>query len=295
MAQNILLRIPLSLLVLVLVVLHTGTCLGGLPQRIVSLGPMHTKNIYLLGAADRLVANTEYCRFPEAALRKEKIGTVMQVDIEHILALSPDLVLATGLTQPGQIEGLRRAGLRVVQFAEPRSFAEICKQFRDLGRLLGLEWKVGQILGQVDEDLREMQARLAGLPRPGVLLQIGANPLFAATSSSFTNDYILLAGGANIAAGEPSGRYDPEKVMAKDPEVILIAMMGSQSTVGRTEREKWRKLTTLRAVRQGGVHLVDSDLICSPTPVSFVKALVVLSRLIHPGLTREKLLTARGQ
>ncbi|MCI5128976.1 MAG: ABC transporter substrate-binding protein, partial [Candidatus Electrothrix sp. AUS3] len=63
-------------------------------QRIVSLGPINTENIYLLGAEDRLVGNTNYCVRPEAAKSKEKIGSVMQISIEKILSLRPDLILA---------------------------------------------------------------------------------------------------------------------------------------------------------------------------------------------------------
>ncbi|MCI5220091.1 MAG: ABC transporter substrate-binding protein, partial [Candidatus Electrothrix sp. LOE2] len=86
------------------------------PQRIVSLGPINTENVYLLGAEDRLVADTNYCVRPEAARSKEKIGSVMQVSIEKILSLRPDLNLATGLTQPQQLKKLRELGLRVEQF-----------------------------------------------------------------------------------------------------------------------------------------------------------------------------------
>ncbi|MCI5140979.1 MAG: hypothetical protein D3909_04480 [Candidatus Electrothrix sp. ATG1] len=63
------------------------------PQRIISLGPINTENIYLLGAEDRLVGNTNYCVRPEAARNKEKIGSVMQFSIEKILSLQPDLIL----------------------------------------------------------------------------------------------------------------------------------------------------------------------------------------------------------
>jgi len=218
---------PLLACGILLTSVQSGLCAEVLPQRIVSLGPMNTKNIYLLGAENRLVANTVYCRSPEAARRKEKIGTVLQIDIEHIFSLRPDLVLATGLTQPQQINGLRRLGLRVVQFKEPKSFQDISSQFLTLGRLLGLEKKTQAILSEVTGQLQAIRSSIAGLPPQKVLLQIGANPLFAATSTSFTHDYISLAGDVNIAAAEQSGRYNPEKVVAQNPDVIIIAIMNA--------------------------------------------------------------------
>jgi len=115
-----------------------GGALGaGFPQRIVSLGPLNTENIYLLGAGDRLVGNTSYCVRPEAAKAKEKIGSVMQISIEKILSLQPDLILATGLTQPQQLKKLQELGLRVVQVQQPASFSEICKEFIRLGQARG--------------------------------------------------------------------------------------------------------------------------------------------------------------
>ncbi|MCI5149258.1 MAG: ABC transporter substrate-binding protein, partial [Candidatus Electrothrix sp. MAN1_4] len=82
------------------------------PQRIVSLGPINTENIYLLGAQDRLVGNTSYCVRPEAARGKIKVGSVMQFSLEKNLSLRPDLILATGLTSPTQIRKFEELGLR---------------------------------------------------------------------------------------------------------------------------------------------------------------------------------------
>ena len=289
-------RTGLSLLALCLCLILLQSAFGASssPQRIVSLGPMNTKNIYLLGAGDRLVANTVYCRLPAAAREKEKIGTVLQIDIEHILSLRPDLVLATGLTQPQQIDALRRAGMRVVQFKEPRSFIEIRSQFLALGRLLGLEERAAAILAEVEVELRAISTSTAGLPQQRVLLQIGTNPIFAATASSFTHDFISMAGGINIAALEKSGRYNQEKVLAQNPDVIIIAMMGSQTGVGAAEKRKWQDLFAgFSSAGSRGIFLIDPDLVCSPTPVSFLEALTVVSRLIHPELAGRALLSAR--
>ena len=121
------------------------------PQRIVSLGPINTENIYLLGAEDRLVGNTSYCVRPDAARSKEKIGSVMQVSIEKILSLKPDLILATGLTQPQQADKLRELGLRTEQFQQPASFAEICAQFRRIGELLARYPKADQVCWAQEE------------------------------------------------------------------------------------------------------------------------------------------------
>ncbi len=252
------------------------------PQRIVSLGPANTENIFLLGAGDRLVACTLYCSRPEAAAHKTKIGTVMEIDVEKILALRPDLIVATGLTQPRQLEQLRRLAIPVVQLREPKSFAEICDQFLQLGAVLGLEERARAIVAEARGRVDALRRHAAAQPPRSVFLQIGAQPLFAAAPDSFTHDLITFSGGVNIAAGQQRGEYNEEKVLAHNPDVILIAIMGTETGAAGRERNRWQALVNLKAVRQQEVHIVDSYLICSPTPASFVEALTLVAGLIHP-------------
>jgi iron complex transport system substrate-binding protein len=252
------------------------------PQRIVSLGPINTENVFLLGAGDRLVADTSYCVHPAAARDKVKIGSVMQLNIEQILGLHPDLILATGLTTPQQVAQLAASGVRVVHFRQPSDFAEICDQFLELGRLLGLENRAQEIIAEAQQEVGAIQLRIRGVPPKKVFLQVGAHPLFASVASSFTNDFIVLAGGINIAAGQHDGRYNREKVTAQNPDVIVIAVMGSEGGTGAREREEWLRFDPISAVRNRQVFVVDPDLICSPSPMTFVKGLEQIAALIHP-------------
>jgi len=252
------------------------------PQRIVSLGPINTENVYLLGAQDRLVANTSYCVHPAAAKDKVKIGSVMQFNVEQILSLHPDLILATGLTTPAQVAQLAASGVRVVHFRQPKSFASICEQFLELGKLLGLEAKAREIIAEAQGEVMAIRERVKGLPPKKVFLQVGATPLFASVETSFTNDFIVLAGGINIAAGRRDGHYNYEMVTAQNPDVIIVAIMGSEGGMGAREKEEWLRFTPISAVRNGQVFVMDSDLICSPSPMTFVKGLEKIAELIHP-------------
>ncbi len=252
------------------------------PQRIVSLGPTNTENVFLLGAGDRLVANTTYCVHPEVARDKVKIGSVMQLNIEQIIGLQPDLILATGLTSPQQVAQLAASGVRVVHFAQPPDFIRICEQFLQLGRLLGLEERAGEIIAEAQRQVLTIQQQVKGLPEKKVFLQVGAHPLFASVEDSFTNDFIVLAGGINIAAGQRDGRYDYEKVTAQNPDVIIIAFMGSEGGTGGGEKEEWLRFKPISAVRNRQVFVVDPDLICSPSPMTFVRGLEQIAALIHP-------------
>ncbi len=252
------------------------------PKRVVSLGPINTENIFLLGAGNLLIANTIYCVRPEAAKNREKIGTVAGINIEKIVRLSPDLILATALTPHNQVETLKRMGLRVVRFSKPRSFQEICTQFKELASLLGRETVADEIVSQAVSATACIQEAVAGHRRPRVLLQVGTNPTFAAVPGSFTNDYIRLGGGINIAAGQHSGRIGDEKVLAMDPEVIIIAIMGSETGMAAQEKRRWGRFPSLSAVRNRAVYTVSPDMVCSPSPATFVESLKEIAMLIHP-------------
>ncbi len=263
-----------------------ATSTGEFPKRIISLGPTNTQNIYLLGAEDRLVADTSYCIRPEAARLKEKIGSVMQISVEKILSLQPDLVLATDLSPPQQLQKLRDLGLNVVQFHQATSFNEICTQFITLGRLLGIEQRARTLVRLAQEKVAAIQLEVSGLPKQKVFLQIGTQPLVSAMKNTFTQDFIALGGGVNIIDDQRSNKTNYEKVLARNPDVIIIAIMGTKTGLAAKEKERWLNIPVIKAVRDGRVHVINPDLVCSPSPSTFAETLAIISRLIHPELNQ---------
>lgn len=250
------------------------------PKRIVSLGPSITKDLYLLGAGEKLVADTTYCVKPPEAKQKEKIGTVLEVNVEKIFNLNPDLVLATSLTNPKAKEKLNSLGVRVVTFPAPRDFHSLCKQFLELGKLIGKGEEAEKIVKSASDRVELVRERIKDLPRPKVFIQIGAKPLFAATSRYFVNDYVEFAGGLNVAKDAREGIYSREQVLKADPDVIIIAAMGSLRA--EAEKKAWQNFKILKAVKFGRIYIMDSDELTSPTPVSFAETLEEFVKILHP-------------
>lgn len=250
--------------------------------RIVSLSPLITENIFLLGAGDSLVGNTIYCQRPEAARHKAKVGSVQEIRVEKIVSLQPQLILASNLTPPQQAEKLRELGFQVEFFRQPASFADICSHFLRLGRLLGLEERAEAIVNQARKKVEAVSNAVEPLPRRKVFLQVGAHPLFSSIKSSFTHDFIELGGGVNIAGEQLSGVMKTEQVLALNPDLIIIAVMGSEHGIGAEQRNHWMSFAAVEAVRSGRVHVMDPDLVCSPSPATFADTLVTIARLIHP-------------
>jgi iron complex transport system substrate-binding protein len=239
---------------------------------------MLTEELYLLGVEDRLVGVTIYCSRPPAAQEKEKVGTVVEVDIEKIISLEPDLVLSTSLTNPKAKEKLERLGIRVVNFPAPGNFLELCEQFLELAKLVNREREAEEIIRQVKFDVDLIREGVKHLSTPKVFIQIGAKPLFAANKDYFIHDFIEFAGGINIAGSSKSGLYSREQVIKDNPDIIIIATMG---ILGKKEKQTWLKFKTLKAAKNNRIYIVDAYKLCSPTPVTFVESLKDIVRLLH--------------
>ncbi len=248
------------------------------PERIVSLGPAITRQLYLLGVEDRIVGITTYCNIPQFEDR-EKIGTVMEANLEKIVTLKPDLLIATALTNPRTIQRLKSLDIRVVVFGEVKDFSQLCEQFLSLARIVNREQIGRDIILTVEEKVANLQEKVKNLSKPKAIVQIGANPLWVATKSSLINDFIELAGGINIGPTGENGLISREYVLKQNPDVIIIIEMG---ILAEKEKEIWARFKTINAVANKRIHIIDSYEIGSPTPISFVETLEKISQLLYP-------------
>lgn len=247
-------------------------------RKVISLGPSITEEIYLMGAQDRLVGVTIHCHRPSQAATKERIGTAIEINIERIAALKPDLVLATSMTSLKSIEKLRNMGIKVVIFSAAKSFSELCDQFGELAKLMGREKEALQILIKSKKEVAAVRESVAGLRKPKVIVQAGARPLWIATRDSFINDLIELAGGENLGPSGLNGRFSREKVLELNPDVIIITTMG---IIGDDEKALWQKYRAISAVKHNRIYIIDSDKFCSPTPVTFAQTLKETAAMLH--------------
>jgi iron complex transport system substrate-binding protein len=247
--------------------------------RIISLGPAITEALYLLGVEDRIIGVTTYCQKPAAAVKKEKIGTIMEINMEKVINLKPDLVIATGLTNSKDIKKLKNLGINVVTFDISKDFDRLCQIFLDLGKLLGKEEQARTMIAESKKRIVKTQKKVEKLPRQKVFVQLGSKPLFAVTRDYFINDLIEFAGGINIFKDAKSGLINREEVVRRNPDIVIITTMG---IAGEKEQKSWQQYRTINAVKNKQIFLVDSDKICSPTPVSFADFLEEIVKILHP-------------
>jgi iron complex transport system substrate-binding protein len=249
------------------------------PRKIVSLAPSVTETLFALGLGDRLVGVTTYCDYPAEARKLPKIGDFMNPSLEAVLAKKPDLVLGvTGATDPVKVKEMERLGLKVV-LVSVSNLQDILAATRSIAGLLGNSKAGESLAAKIAAQVEEVKRKVSPAPRRSVLLVVGFQPLIAVGGKNFIDELITLAGGENIAASaaQPWLNLPDELVVAKAPEVIIEAGMGSERESGK----RWSDLKSVPAVRERRIYSYPSDKILRPGP-RFGEALAEIARLIHP-------------
>jgi ABC-type Fe3+-hydroxamate transport system substrate-binding protein len=238
-------------------------------NRIVSLAPSITENLYLLGAQNKMVGCTSYCML---AVNDgvQQIGSTIDVNVEKILTLKPDIVLTMLMTKPQDVEAMRKLGIRVEILPTPKNFAEICEQTIEIGKLTGFEKEAKRVTDEAKQKVDNLKQSVAkNKLKQKIFFQLGSNPVFTVLPNTFMNDFILLCNGDNIANGMTTGIISRESVLAKNPDVIIIATMGG---FGAEEKKVWETYKSMNATKYRRIFLIDSETSCSPTPENFARA-----------------------
>jgi iron complex transport system substrate-binding protein len=254
------------------------------PTRVIALAPSITEIIYELGEEKRLVGVTQYSTYPPAAATLPRVGSYVRLDIEKIVALKPDLCLATKDGNPKYIvDKIVSLGIPVYVI-NPRNLQQIMDTITRLGSLLHAEQAAAGLVSDMAKRIGRVQAQVKkGDHRPRVFFQIDAEPLFSAGTDTFIHELIELAGGINTTAGDVSyPRYSWEDIIVLQPDIVLISSMagglGPEYLVN-----SWKKWSLLSAVKNNRIFVVDAELFDRPTP-RLVDGLELIAAIIHPEL-----------
>ncbi|MGC9029514.1 MAG: ABC transporter substrate-binding protein [Desulfomonilaceae bacterium] len=244
------------------------------------MAPSLTETVFDLGGQDWLVGRTARCNRPAAALKIPQVGAYLHPDLERIISLKPDLVLATKLGLREEIvERLTELGIPVF-VDDSKSVDDVCHLMERLGRLFHREKEAASAIEDIQRRRRGLQARLKGLPRPSVLFAVGVKPLVVAGGQSFLGSLIREAGGVNIAEdiAIPYARFSFEEVIKKDPEYILVL---DKECKEQECVDHFKRYPMLRAVRDGKVASVDADLVARAAP-AVIEAVELIAKTLHP-------------
>jgi iron complex transport system substrate-binding protein len=252
------------------------------PRRIVSLAPNITEVLFSLGLDEEIVGVSVHCNFPEKAKTKIRVGSYISLDYEKITSVKPDLVIATGTGNTrDMVDRLEQLGFSSY-VVYPKHFEGILKSILHVGQVVNREKEARAIIEGMKKRSHKVIELTKDLPRPKVFIQIGDTPIVTVGKGSFTDDLIQLAGGENIAGNEKEvyPRFGMEEILKRSPEVIVISSMKPNGDYQKILQE-WNRWKTLPAVKNGRVHIINSDLIDRPSP-RIIDGLEQLARMLHP-------------
>ncbi|MBI3287329.1 MAG: cobalamin-binding protein [Chloroflexi bacterium] len=255
--------------------------LDRVPQRIVTLAPNLTEIVFALGLGDRLVGVSDYSNYPPEAQEIQSVGG-FPLNIELIVSLEPDLVLAAGITSLEDVARLEELGLTVL-YLNPTDVEGILDSILVVGRASGAEDAAAELVAELRERMGAVVERVAQAEiRPRVYYEIDPT-LYTGAPGSFTHELITLAGGENLAedAITPYPQLSAEQIIAADPQIIIFSHAKYGGTAEQiASRSGWEVIT---AVKNGAIHAIDPDLVDRPGP-RIIDGLEVMARLIHPEL-----------
>jgi iron complex transport system substrate-binding protein len=239
-------------------------------ERIISLTPATTEILFALGLGDSVVGVSSFCNWPAEAALKPKVGTFSNPNIEKILSLKPDLVLLTGMEQAYLKSILTELKIDYI-IVDPSSIDELLQDIKRIGSITSKDKQAQALIKDINDTIKDISRRVSKRQKekkPKVYIEIWYDPIMSAGKGSFVNDMIKIAGGENITSDLPRSfsRVDPEEVIIKDPDVIILTYMKSAQWIDESFSKRIG-FDDIEAVRNDRVVAdINPDIILRPGP-----------------------------
>jgi iron complex transport system substrate-binding protein len=247
------------------------------PMKIISMAPNITEMIYKLGVESKLIGRTNYCDYPEAVSSIETVGSLREPDIEKIISLEPDIVIASTHFSDDSEKQLTDLGVKVIVLYEEQDVEGIYSIIKTLGTICNSNVKATEAANEMKESVEATKAAVTNLEAPSVyyVVSFGEYGDYTAGGDTFVGQLITLAGGNNIAQEVSGWSYTLESLLEADPDIIIIAEDMKDSFV---VAENYKDLT---AVKNNQVYTIDKNTI-ERQGYRNAEGLRSLAEIIHP-------------
>ncbi|MFT4776083.1 MAG: iron complex transport system substrate-binding protein [Oleispira sp.] len=233
-------------------------------KRIVSLMPHATELLFEVGAGEHIVGAVQYSDYPEAAKNIPRVGGYSALNIEAIVALQPDLLIAWPEgNRSRELERLKALGLPIL-VSDPRTFENIANALAVYGKITGKNSQAAMALAAFNEKLTYLRDTYSQQETISVFYQVWNAPLMTQNGNTFISRAIELCGGNNIFSDLPmtNPQVSIESILVQNPQVIVASGMGQ----ARPEwLDEWRQYTTLQAVKKDHLFHILPELFQRPT------------------------------
>ncbi|WP_157677604.1 ABC transporter substrate-binding protein [Methanoregula boonei] len=256
----------------------------GEPQRIVSLAPANTEILFALGLGDRIVGVTDYCNYPPAAKTKPSIGGYSTVSVEKIIALKPDLIVASYGNGADAVHRLDTLNQTVITL-NPANITGVLNDITLVGYATGTEDNATSLVTSLQARIDAVEQNASAMAtHPKVAHIVWNDPLYVSGNGTFQDELITMAGGTNAFADKPYwATVSAEEFVAADPDILIVnsgtGMGGSEDAIALA-LENDTRFVNVAAIKNHHVYVIDSDMVDRGGP-RIVDALEIVASDIH--------------
>ena len=249
------------------------------PTRIVSIAPNITETIFALGKGDKLVGRTDYCDYPKEVSNITSIGSLTEPNIEKIVELKPDIVIASTHFKKDVLTKLEKMNIKVVVLYGPETFDGVYDTISKVAEVINAKSQADKLVLDMKNKVSSINDKVKDKNKPKVYYVVSYGKMgdFTSGGDTFIGNMIEMAGGNNVASDVKGWKYSVEKLVEKNPDIIICskyfdAKKGIQQTPGYKD---------LKAVKDGKLIEIDNNLLDRQGP-RVVDGLEALAKIIHP-------------
>lgn len=249
------------------------------PTSVVSLSPSATEMIFALGRGEVLKGRTDYCDYPQEALEVPSMGSIMEPNIEAIVAAKPDVVFVSDMFSTDLRAQIEALGIVVFDLSSHDRFDDVYLAIENAGLILGAQTEGEALVAQMKQTVAEVAEKVKGAePKTAYyVVGFGESGDYTAGKGTFIDQIITMAGGVNAAGDVEGWSYSLEKLIEKDPDYLICRSVGNP----KPEIEAANGYKSLTAVKEGRLIEIDSDLLDIQGPRS-AEGVLALAKILHP-------------
>lgn len=245
-------------------------------MRVISMAPHVTETLFAAGGGSRIVGAVNYSDYPEAAKSIPRIGSNREIDLERVISLKPDLIVAwMHNNSERQIEMVRKLGVPVY-LSDPQKLEGIPDNVARLGQLMGTQAVADPAAAELRRQLASLRSRYAGRPTVRTFYQVWDKPLYTLSGRHIITDALRLCGGENI--------FDKLTVTAPIVSIESVLQADPEAVFGTAEKNYggvnlWKPYASLTATRNGNLFTVDGNLLNRSGPRMIAGTAVLCEKL----------------
>lgn len=255
-------------------------------MRLISICPSNTELLHYLGLTSRLVGVDDFSDWPEAVSGLPKLGPDLNIDMDKLEALEPDLVLGS-LSVPGMERNVQALKERTIPHIvlDPQSLEDIMRDLLAVGELTHTSAKADEVASSMREVIHTYkQLAAACTDTPALYWEWWPKPIFTPGRVNWLTELSELAGAVNIFSDKEVASYQTDwaEVVGKNPEAICMIWVGvKESKMNPKHVMKRENADKVNAVQNSNIHVLEESLFCRPSP-RLIMGLQKLASLLHP-------------